>query len=67
MLFIDIQVAIASFTTFVLMDRNNVLTPSIAFVSLALFNQLRFPLNQFPRLITFYVMVMKYFNVFNVI
>ncbi|CAG2109404.1 unnamed protein product [Medioppia subpectinata] len=49
-------VSITSFTTFVLMDSSNVLTPQKAFVSLSLFNQLRFPLNLLPRLISFYAM-----------
>ena len=43
--------ALASFVTFVLVDDENVLTPEIAFVSLALFNILRFPLAMFPMMI----------------
>ncbi len=39
------------------MDEKNVLTPQKAFVSLALFNQLRFALNILPKLISFYAMV----------
>ncbi len=39
------------------MDEKNVLTPQKAFVSLALFNQLRFPLNFLPRLFSLYAMV----------
>ena len=37
-------VALCSFATFVFTDPNHVLTPQIAFVSLTLFNQLRFPM-----------------------
>ncbi len=41
-----LQVAVVSFAAYVLSDpRNHVLTPSVAFVSLALFNILRFPLS----------------------
>jgi ATP-binding cassette, subfamily C (CFTR/MRP), member 1 len=46
-------VTLASFATFVLVDENNVLTPQIAFVSLTLFNILRFPMAMFPMMITF--------------
>lgn len=46
-------VTLASFTVFVLIDENNVLDPQTAFVSLALFNILRFPLAMFPMMITF--------------
>ncbi|XP_054162838.1 multidrug resistance-associated protein 1-like [Oppia nitens] len=49
-------VSITSFATYVLMDSSNILTPQKAFVSLSLFNQMRFPLNLFPRLISFYAM-----------
>ncbi len=45
------------------MDEKNVLTPQKAFVSLALFNQLRFPLNFLPRLISLYAMVSICFHV----
>ncbi|KAE9546782.1 hypothetical protein FO519_010006, partial [Halicephalobus sp. NKZ332] len=41
---IPFLVALSSFATFVFTNPNNVLTPQIAFVSLALFNQLRFPM-----------------------
>uniref|UniRef100_A0A336MEP5 ABC-type glutathione-S-conjugate transporter n=1 Tax=Culicoides sonorensis TaxID=179676 RepID=A0A336MEP5_CULSO len=44
-------VALVTFATFVLVDENNVLTASIAFTSLALFNILRFPLSMLPMLI----------------
>ncbi|XP_055636687.1 multidrug resistance-associated protein 1-like isoform X2 [Toxorhynchites rutilus septentrionalis] len=46
-------VTLASFTVYVLIDENNVLDPQTAFVSLALFNILRFPLAMFPMMITF--------------
>ncbi|CAB4057844.1 ABCC1 [Lepeophtheirus salmonis] len=44
-------VALASFTTYVLIDEKNILTPSTAFVSLTLFNLLRLPLNLLPMMI----------------
>lgn len=40
-------VSLASFLTFVLLDEKNVLDPVRAFVSLALFNYLKFPLSKF--------------------
>uniref|UniRef100_A0A182NES5 ABC-type glutathione-S-conjugate transporter n=1 Tax=Anopheles dirus TaxID=7168 RepID=A0A182NES5_9DIPT len=46
-------VTLVSFTVFVLVDENNVLDPQTAFVSLALFNIMRFPLGMFPMVVTF--------------
>lgn len=46
-------VQLFSFMTYVLVDDENVLDPETAFVSLALFNILRFPLTMFPMMITF--------------
>lgn len=46
------QVCIATFATYVLISENNILTAEKAFVSLALFNLLRFPLVVFPSIIT---------------
>ncbi|XP_055597196.1 multidrug resistance-associated protein 1-like isoform X2 [Uranotaenia lowii] len=46
-------VTLASFAVFVMIDENNILDPQTAFVSLALFNILRFPLAMFPMMITF--------------
>ncbi|KAK6055494.1 hypothetical protein COOONC_07002 [Cooperia oncophora] len=45
-------VALFTFTTFIMVDDANILTPEIAFVSLTLFNQLRTPLSQVAELIT---------------
>ncbi|KAI1299644.1 Multidrug resistance-associated protein 1 [Halotydeus destructor] len=45
-----IFVALASFVTFTLLDEKNILDPSKAFVSLALFSILRTPLTNIPRL-----------------
>lgn len=39
-------VSLVSFLTFVLMDAKNILDPTKVFVSLALFNTLRFPLGK---------------------
>ncbi|XP_025986920.1 multidrug resistance-associated protein 1 isoform X7 [Solenopsis invicta] len=44
-------VSLVSFTTYVLLDEKNVLTSKIAFVSLSLFNILRFPLSMLPMMI----------------
>lgn len=46
-------VSLASFATYVMVDENNVLDADTAFVSLALFNILRFPMALFPMVITF--------------
>ncbi|XP_059835356.1 multidrug resistance-associated protein 1 isoform X3 [Hypanus sabinus] len=45
-------VALSTFAVYVLIDEENVLDAQKAFVSLALFNILRFPLNMLPMLIT---------------
>ncbi|XP_011699221.1 PREDICTED: multidrug resistance-associated protein 1 isoform X9 [Wasmannia auropunctata] len=44
-------VSLVSFTTYVLLDEKNVLNSKIAFVSLSLFNILRFPLSMLPMMI----------------
>ncbi|KAK3912845.1 Canalicular multispecific organic anion transporter 2 [Frankliniella fusca] len=44
-------VTLVSFTTFVLIDENNILDAQTAFVSLSLFNILRFPLAMLPMVI----------------
>ncbi|GBM27210.1 Multidrug resistance-associated protein 1 [Araneus ventricosus] len=44
-------IAISSFVTFVLIDEKNVLDPSIAFVSLTLFNTLRTNMASIPQLV----------------
>jgi ATP-binding cassette subfamily C (CFTR/MRP) protein 1 len=46
------MVALTSFATFVLVDENNKLDAETAFVSLSLFNILRFPLSMLPMLIS---------------
>ena len=48
-------VALASFTTYVLSDLNNILDANTAFVSLTLFNLLRIPLNMLPALLVYLV------------
>ncbi|XP_034047298.1 multidrug resistance-associated protein 1-like [Thalassophryne amazonica] len=45
-------VALSTFTVYVLIDEGNVLDAQKAFVSLALFNILRFPLNMLPMVIS---------------
>ncbi|KAJ3588064.1 hypothetical protein NHX12_011658, partial [Muraenolepis orangiensis] len=46
------QVALSTFTVYVLIDEGNVLDAQKVFVSLALFNILRFPLNMLPMVIS---------------
>ena len=48
-----------SFATYVLIDPNNQLDAQKAFVSLALFNLLRFPMSMFPMLVVAFVQVKK--------
>ncbi|GIX88296.1 multidrug resistance-associated protein 1 [Caerostris darwini] len=50
-------VALVTFATYVFIDENNHLDASTAFVSLSLFNIMRFPLTMLPHLITTMVMV----------
>ncbi|XP_048869139.1 ATP-binding cassette sub-family C member 3 isoform X2 [Brienomyrus brachyistius] len=45
-------VALTTFAVYVMVDENNVLDAEKAFVSLALFNILRFPLNMLPQVIS---------------
>jgi hypothetical protein len=47
-----LKVCIVTFATYVLSSKKNILTAEKAFVSLALFNLLRFPLVLFPNVIT---------------
>ena len=49
-----------SFATYVLIDENNRLDSTTAFVSLSLFNILRFPLSVLPMMIGNIVQVMKH-------
>ena len=51
------QVTLVSFATYVMMDPNNKLDAEKAFVSLALFNLLRFPMSMFPMLVVAFVQV----------
>jgi len=48
---IFLKVCIATFATYVLSSKDNVLTAEKAFVALALFNLLRFPLVVFPSVL----------------
>lgn len=50
-------VTVSSFATYIFLDRGHRLDPEKAFVSLALFNQLRNPFAMLPRVIAFYAMV----------
>ncbi|XP_011805688.1 PREDICTED: multidrug resistance-associated protein 1-like [Colobus angolensis palliatus] len=47
-----LQVALCTFAVYVTIDKNNILDAQKAFVSLALFNILRFPLNILPMVIS---------------
>ncbi|KAF3420729.1 LOW QUALITY PROTEIN: hypothetical protein E2986_00606 [Frieseomelitta varia] len=49
--FAPFLVSLVSFATYILIDENNRLTSKIAFVSLSLFNILRFPLSILPMMI----------------
>lgn len=49
--------ALSTFAVYVLVEENNVLDAQKAFVSLALFNILRFPLNMLPMVISSMVQV----------
>ena len=51
------QVTLVTFAVYVLSDPNNVLDAEKAFVSLALFNLLRFPMSMFPMLVVAFVQV----------
>lgn len=55
--FINLQVSLVSFATYVLIDEKNVLNSTTAFVSLSLFNVLRFPLSMLPMMISNIVQV----------
>ncbi len=48
-------VSVSTFSTFVLIDKDNVLTASNVFVSLAYFNLLRMPLTQLPDIISAFI------------
>lgn len=52
MLFIALQVALTTFAVYVGVDKTHVLDAEKAFVSLSLFNILRFPLNMLPQVIS---------------
>lgn len=51
------QVALTTFAVYVTVSENNVLDAEKAFVSLSLFNILRFPLNMLPQVISSMVQV----------
>lgn len=46
------QVALTTFAVYVSVDENNILDAEKAFVSLSLFNILKFPLNMLPQVIS---------------
>lgn len=52
-----ILVALATFAVYVLIDEQNILDANKAFVSISLFNILRFPMTMLPNLITTLVLV----------
>ena len=57
-------VALVTFAIYVLIDENNKLDAEKAFVSIALFNLLRIPLNMIPNMITTLVLVCLKFIIF---
>ena len=52
-----IQVTLVTFAVYVTSDPNNILDVEKAFVSLTLFNLLRFPMSMFPMLVVAFVQV----------
>ena len=56
-----LQVTLVTFAVYVTSDPNNVLDASKAFVSLTLFNLLRFPMSMFPMLVVAFVQVKNCF------
>lgn len=50
--FSGLQVALTTFAVYVTVNENNILDAEKAFVSLSLFNLLRFPLNMLPQVIS---------------
>jgi ATP-binding cassette, subfamily C (CFTR/MRP), member 1 len=57
---VPILVTGVSFSTFVLINKENRLDPSTAFVSLTLFNILRFPLSVLPGIISSLIAVSRF-------
>jgi len=56
-----LQVTLVTFAVYVTSDPNHVLDASKAFVSLTLFNLLRFPMSMFPMLVVAFVQVKNCF------
>lgn len=57
------QVALTTFAVYVTVDEKNILDAETAFVSISLFNILRFPLNMLPQVISSLVQVGTFFFV----
>ena len=55
------QVTLTTFAVYVLTDPDHVLEANKAFVSLALFNLIRCPMNMFPTLVATFVQVKTHF------
>lgn len=49
-----------TFTVYVLVDENNVITPQAVFVSIALFEVMRIPMSLLPLLIVYVIEVFKH-------
>lgn len=56
------QVALTTFAVYVTVDEKNILDAETAFVSISLFNILRFPLNMLPQVISSLVQVGTFFT-----
>ncbi len=52
-----VQIAFGSFGAYLLIDSHRVITPEIAFVSLSIFNIMRWPLIELPAMGAFVVQV----------
>ena len=55
--FLNVKVSLVTFAVYVLSDINNILDAEKAFVSLSLFNILRFPMSMLPQIISSIVQV----------
>ena len=56
-LFVIFQVILVTFGTYIFIDETNYLDAQKAFVSISLFNILRFPINLLPMIISFVAQV----------
>ena len=60
----ELQIAIAAFTTYILIDPNNVLDASKAFVSISFINLLNFSLLMLPEIVFYIGQVSNHYGMF---